>query len=106
MVKKRDIITQCPTLRDLLSDVQLTPETDSILLRSKEYVGIGCDLGDLSELDAALSGVIGLDQASILCIAEVSITYMEVELADALIRFMPKLSNGKSFWSLLSNRSQ
>ncbi|EEH06591.1 leucine carboxyl methyltransferase [Histoplasma capsulatum G186AR] len=95
MVKKRDIITQCPALRDLLSDAQLTPETDSILLRSKEYVGIGCDLGDLSELDAALSGVIGLDQASILCIAEVSITYMEVELADALIRFMPKLSNAK-----------
>ncbi|EGC47393.1 tRNA wybutosine-synthesizing protein 4 [Histoplasma capsulatum var. duboisii H88] len=97
MVKKRDIITQCPALRDLLSDAQLTPETDSILLRSKEYVGIGCDLGDLSELDAALSGVIGLDQASILCIAEVSITYMEVELADALIRFMLKLSNDVNF---------
>ncbi|KAL2362200.1 hypothetical protein RJZ56_004894 [Blastomyces dermatitidis] len=101
MLKKRDIVTQCAALRGLLSDVQLTAETGSVLMRSKEYVGIGCDLGDLQKLEAALKDVVGLDKASILCIAEVSITYMEVKLADALIRFMPKLSKGKD----ISNRS-
>ncbi|OAX85447.1 hypothetical protein ACJ72_00172 [Emergomyces africanus] len=95
--EKRDIITQCTALNDLLSDVQLTPETGSILVRSKEYVGIGCDLGDIPKLEAALNDVIGLAKVSILCIAEVSITYMEVNLADALIRFMPTLSNDVNF---------
>ncbi|EGE81694.1 leucine carboxyl methyltransferase 2 [Blastomyces dermatitidis ATCC 18188] len=97
MLKKRDIVTQCAALRGLLSDVQLTAETGSVLMRSKEYVGIGCDLGDLQKLEAALKDVVGLDKASILCIAEVSITYMEVKLADALIRFMPKLSKDVNF---------
>ncbi|OJD14321.1 hypothetical protein AJ78_05316 [Emergomyces pasteurianus Ep9510] len=97
MVKKRDIVAQCTVLKDLLSDVQLAPETDSVLLRSNEYVGIGCDLGDIPKLKAALNDVIGLDKVTILCIAEVSITYMEVNLADALIRFMPTLSYDVNF---------
>ncbi|PGH10093.1 tRNA wybutosine-synthesizing protein 4 [Blastomyces parvus] len=97
MIKKRDTVTQCAALRGLLSDVQLPPETGSILLRSREYVGIGCDLGDIPKLEAALKDVVGLDKASILCIAEVSITYMEVNLADAILRFMPKLSNDVNF---------
>lgn len=101
MVKKRDVVAKCAALKDLLSDVQLTPETGSVLVRSKEYVGIGCDLGDLPRLEAALNDAIGSAEVSILCIAEVSITYMEVNLADALIRFVPKLSHGED----ISNRS-
>ncbi|PGH33629.1 tRNA wybutosine-synthesizing protein 4 [[Emmonsia] crescens] len=97
MVKKRDVVAKCAALKDLLSDVQLTPETGSVLVRSKEYVGIGCDLGDLPRLEAALNDAIGSAEVSILCIAEVSITYMEVNLADALIRFVPKLSHDVNF---------
>ncbi|ODH53070.1 hypothetical protein GX48_00604 [Paracoccidioides brasiliensis] len=97
MVKKRDVINQCTALSGLLSDAQLLPESGSVLLRSKEYVAAGCDLGDLNKLDVALKDAIGLTEVSILFIAEVSLTYMEVSLADALIQFLPKLSNDVNF---------
>ncbi|PGH14107.1 hypothetical protein AJ79_03224 [Helicocarpus griseus UAMH5409] len=97
MVKKRDTVTQCGALKDLFPDIHLPPESGSILLRSKQYVGIGCDLGDLEKLEAALKDAIGPDEVSILCTAEVSLTYMEVNLADALIQFVAKLSNDVNF---------
>ncbi|KKA22250.1 Leucine carboxyl methyltransferase family [Rasamsonia emersonii CBS 393.64] len=60
------------------------------------YIGIGCDLKNLKKLEEALKSEIGTSPSSILCIAEVSLTYMDVESADALISWIPTLGEGQS----------
>ncbi|KAK2806411.1 hypothetical protein FQN50_005828 [Emmonsiellopsis sp. PD_5] len=97
MIKKRDVINQCHALNNSLSDIELPLETGNVLLRSKQYVGIGCDLGDLQKLETSLKAELGLEEVSILCTAEVSLTYMEVNLADAVIQWASKLSSDVNF---------
>ena len=96
MVNKRDIIHQCKVLSDLIPDIHLPPESTPILVRSKRYIGIGCDLRELQRLEEALKIEIGSAECSVLCIAEVSLTYMDVMSADALISWSSKISNGLS----------
>lgn len=57
-------------------------------------MAIGCDLTDIYKLDQALAKVFDLQNYELLCIAEVSVTYMEVAAADALIRWASHFPNG------------
>lgn len=59
------------------------------------YLQLGCDLRDLDSLERMVSGTVNVQESVILLIAEVSITYMDVEAADDLIRWAGNLSHGK-----------
>ncbi|PGH26975.1 hypothetical protein AJ80_01359 [Polytolypa hystricis UAMH7299] len=98
MINKRSFVRQCSALSDLFSDLEFPPETDPVLLRSGHYVGIGCDLEQLGALEAVLKTEIeALADVSILCTAEVSLTYMEVNAADAVLKWLPTLSKDVQF---------
>ena len=55
---------------------------------------VGCDLGDLHGLDKALADILHSSE-SVLFLAEVSITYMPCQKADALLEWAAKFKNGR-----------
>lgn len=93
---KSAIIQQAPEFQRLVgSKFEVYPEHDVVRLRASQYAAVGCDLKDLGRLERGLQAVLGSTPASILCIAEVSLTYMDVESADALISWIPRLGKGE-----------
>lgn len=95
MTKKREIIEQTDSLCQLLTNLRVSTTGETITIRSDEYVAVGCDLRDAEKLQRALAEEFDLENCLVLCIAEVSITYMDVQAADALIRWAATLRNGK-----------
>ena len=82
------MISQTPQLRDLLNAAVSVGGRDSAPLpEDNRYLALGCDLADIERLEKILSENIDLGNCSILCVAEVSITYMDVGGADSLIRW-------------------
>jgi len=92
MIKKRDVVQSTPELRSVLNNVHCS-EGD-VLLRSNEYLQVGCDLRDLPDLQRILSDAVDIDKSRVLFVAEVSITYINVEAADALIRWTSTFPEG------------
>lgn len=93
MQKKRDVVRSTAELNEMLSNVTF-PELGKLLLRSDQYLQLGCDLRELSELSAVLASAFDIENCLILCVAEVSITYMSVEAADDLVKWASKLPDG------------
>ena len=92
MIKKRDVVRSQKELNCLLSNIEVANET--VLLRSDQYFQVGCNLRDLKVLSRILEGIMNIETCLILLVAEVSITYMNVEAADALIRWAGTLPDG------------
>jgi tRNA wybutosine-synthesizing protein 4 len=99
MISKREIIRNTPKMRDLLSINADMPQEKGIMLDSEEYVAVGCDLRNPRRLERLLRSVVDLDDCLVLCVAEVSITYMAAEDSDALIAWTSTLSPGKTYIS-------
>lgn len=57
-------------------------------------MALGCDLADIAKLNEALEKEINLASSLILCVAEVSVTYMDVAAADSLIRWTSRYDDG------------
>jgi tRNA wybutosine-synthesizing protein 4 len=93
MLKKRDVVQSSPELISILKNVEQL--SGDILLRSEQYVQLGCDLRDLPSLSEALSRVVDINNSTVLLTAEVSITYMNVEASDALIKWASELPEGR-----------
>ncbi len=93
--RKRQTVLTTPELREPLT---LLEEVDGpyVVLKSKEYVQIGCDLRELGTLGEALSTVVDISRCSFFFVAEVSITYMETEGADGVIKWASTLGDGIS----------
>ena len=87
MKKKCDIITKAPQLQDLLGRYDRSLHPDGLILRSENYLAIGCDLADIVRLNTLVASEVQMSKCLVLCIAEVSITYMDTNAADALIRW-------------------
>ena len=96
MISKKEIITSTPRMRDLLMIEPNSPMA-GLILDSKQYVALGCDLRNIQRLDWLVRSVVSVEQCLVLCIAEVSITYMNPDAADAVIRWSANLSPGKSY---------
>ena len=64
-----------------------------IILRSDEYLAVGCDLEHLDWLNALFEKE-NLLSREILFTAEVSVTYMRTEAANALLGWTGGLPNG------------
>lgn len=92
--KKTEIILATPQLHDLLGHVRTSANSEIVRLRSDSYLAVGCDLRDLEQLQCALSKELELSKCIFLLTAEVSVTYMDVEAADALIAWAAKLEDG------------
>ncbi|KAK6384447.1 tRNA methyltransferase ppm2 [Exophiala oligosperma] len=97
MISKREIIRNTPRMKDLLSVNAEVPQENGIVFDSEEYVGIGCDLRNPRRLERLLKSVVDIDDCLILCLAEVSITYMAPEDSDALIAWTSTLSPDVTF---------
>jgi tRNA wybutosine-synthesizing protein 4 len=95
MEKKREMVRNTTELNAMLTNLSI-PESGKVLLRSDQYLQIGCDLRDLSELSTVLASAVDLEKYLILFTAEVSITYMDVKAADALIKWACTLPDGLS----------
>ena len=95
MVKKRSVVQATSQLNSMFTNIEY-PDGD-VLLRSDQYIQLGCDLRDLNHLQKTLSSVLNVERCAILFTAEVSITYMDVESADALIRWAGTMPDGMSF---------
>ena len=87
MEKKCNVISNTSQLQDLLGTHDRSLDSTGLILRSEHYLAIGCDLADINRLDMLLASEVQMSSCLVLCIAEVSITYMDTNAADALIRW-------------------
>lgn len=80
--------------------------TTPIAFESEQYVQIGCDLRDLKTLEKGLEAAVGdLSECDFIFVAEVSITYMEREAADEVIRWASTVGNGEPVFSYFVTRA-
>ena len=93
MMTKREIIFNTPQMKDMLSATNAELQ-DGVVFDSLEYAGIGCDLRNLRRLERLINSVTDIEHCLVLCVAEVSITYMSTQDADALIHWTTTLSPG------------
>jgi hypothetical protein len=103
MLTKKEIIEATPPMRDLLTP-QALPDNDYTVLNAEEYIAVGCDLRDINGLDISMKPS-RPDQCLVLCVAEVSLIYMNPETSDALIEWAAHLSSGKSSKSSTRERT-
>lgn len=97
MVNRKLSIEKSDDITQLLQDVEFLPNDSPILVRSKNYVAVGCDLKNLEKLDEVLRRQILPSECSVLFLAEVSLTYMDVNSATAVLQWAAKLSNGQKY---------
>lgn len=86
MAAKKAIVSRTPELQGLLTNLVFPPHP-RVLVQSDQYCQIACDLRQLAVLREDLAGLVDTAHAELLFVAEVSITYMEPEAADALIQW-------------------
>jgi tRNA wybutosine-synthesizing protein 4 len=92
---KAAIVKREQVFKDALGDRWHVTEKDGRAeLESDWYRMVGCDLGDLQGLDKALTDILNSSE-SVLFIAEVSITYMPFQKADALLEWAAKFKKGR-----------
>ncbi|RMZ80227.1 hypothetical protein DV738_g2770, partial [Chaetothyriales sp. CBS 135597] len=84
MESKRDIVINTPELSSLFTVRDPPGQRSGILYHSDQYSILGCDLKNLKRLKDLVTAVVDVDQCVVLCVAEVSITYMATPDADAL----------------------
>ncbi|OJJ50914.1 hypothetical protein ASPZODRAFT_148300 [Penicilliopsis zonata CBS 506.65] len=97
MVTKKNAIQRTEEITGLLEGVEFLPDDSAVQIRSAPYIAVGCDLKNLTKLDATLQTEISPSQCSILCLAEVSLTYMDVKSANAVLSWAAKLSDDVQF---------
>lgn len=103
MRKKCRVVQETPELLALLSGVGSTTGQGHLVFQSDQYVQIGCDLRDLSSIEQSLSTLLSLPDSEFLFVAEVSITYMETEAADSVIKWASSLGHGMSLYTCIAN---
>lgn len=103
--RKRDRMLTDALLRDPLLKTNLRSSEPPIYLRSDKYLAVGCDLRDLDKLEQLLKTEFDVSSSSILFVAEVSVTYMPLRDADALIKWASKFDDGMSisYWLCHTN---
>lgn len=95
IVNKKLSIQKSDDIIQHLEDVEFLPDDSPIQIRSKNYLAIGCDLKNLEKLDEVLRRQILPQECSVLFLAEVSLTYMDVKSATAVLQWASKLSNSQ-----------
>ncbi|KAG9378083.1 leucine carboxyl methyltransferase 2 [Pyrenophora tritici-repentis] len=94
MERKRDRMLSNSLLRDALLKTKLRTSEQPVYLRSDGYMALGCDLKDLVTLERVLRAEFDIPAASVLFVAEVSVTYMPLKDSDTLIQWASTLEDG------------
>jgi len=97
MVNKKTAIQRTSEITDHLENVEFFPDDKAVQIRSDHYLAIGCDLKNIEKLDKTLHNEVLPAKCSVLYLAEVSLTYMDVESANAVVNWASKLSSGQGF---------
>ncbi|KAI4193289.1 MAG: hypothetical protein LQ348_002910 [Seirophora lacunosa] len=87
MARKKEVIMQNQELERLVGPLHTDTPHPGLLLCSDSYMAVGCDLRDTTTLSSILDHKLELSNCLVLCVAEVSLTYMDVRAADALIKW-------------------
>lgn len=93
--RKSNVIIDTPQLCRLIEPFTVHPVPDRLRLSSDHYSAIACDLEDLDTLNSTLRRQCNPEACLILFIAEVSMTYMETNAADALIGWTASFEQGE-----------
>ncbi|KUI73627.1 tRNA wybutosine-synthesizing protein 4 [Cytospora mali] len=96
--KKRQVVLTTPVLVSPLSGLKFDDNDETcphVLLRSDRYFQVGCDLRRSAVLEQALASIVDVKECLFLFVAEVSITYMETEHADSLIKWASTLGQAE-----------
>jgi tRNA wybutosine-synthesizing protein 4 len=104
METKRNIVLEAPELAKLFKVNTQHPTDDGVLLDSDKYFILGCDLRNPKKVGRIIKSLIDIDKCAVLCVAEVSITYMAPEDSDAVLAWSSTLSPDVTF-CLLEQRS-
>lgn len=94
MERKSSIVKETTELNSVLSGIE-DSKTPFIFFESDQYVQIGCDLRQLDRIEQTLATVIDIGASEFMFVAEVSITYMETQAADSVIRWASSLSKAE-----------
>ncbi|KAJ6036906.1 LCM-domain-containing protein [Penicillium herquei] len=98
MVHKKNAIRQTPEITDVLGDVEFGSDEDAIQIHSSRYRAVGCDLKNLKKLEDVLrNSILPSTECSVLFLAEVSLTYMDVHSANEVVKWASKLTNDVQF---------
>lgn len=96
MVHKKNAIRNTKEITGVLGDVGFGSDEDAVQLRSSRYVAVGCDLKNLKKLDDVLRDcILPSEECSVLFLAEVSLTYMDVMSANEVVKWAAKLTKGE-----------
>jgi tRNA wybutosine-synthesizing protein 4 len=101
MITKTSIIKDTEVLNDIAKPRDVSDS--QFVMESEQYYAIGCDLRDLPTLEFALRALNDVDEAQVLFVAEVSMTYMNPDAADALIAWARTISEGIIYQSSTVN---
>lgn len=97
MVQKKNAIRQTQEITRVLGDIKFGSDEDVIQISTPRYWAVGCDLKNLKKLDEVLqNNILPSADCSVLLLAEVSLTYMDVQSANEVIKWASKLTNGES----------
>ncbi|KAL4776668.1 tRNA wybutosine-synthesizing protein 4 [Aspergillus nidulans var. acristatus] len=97
MLNKKAALREAGALTQILEDVEFIPDESAVQIRSGQYVAVGCDLKNLDKLDRVLRTEVLPAECAVLFLAEVSLTYMDVKSANAVVTWASKLSNDAQF---------
>ena len=87
IAQKVEVIKESPQLVELIGNIESCGHLDGIHLQSSHYVALGCDLVQPLVLEQLLRRCTSITECTILFVAEVSMTYMDVIAADALLKW-------------------
>ncbi|PYI15247.1 leucine carboxyl methyltransferase [Aspergillus violaceofuscus CBS 115571] len=94
MLNKKTAIRRTEEITQLLENVEFLPDESAIQIQSEHYIAIGCDLKNLKKLDDVLRKEVLPAECSVLFLAEVSLTYMDVKSANEVLKWAAQLNNG------------
>ncbi|KAI0394566.1 leucine carboxyl methyltransferase [Xylariaceae sp. FL0594] len=94
MSKKRTTVLGTPELSSVFEPLD-TNAGGHVVLKSDMYCQIGCDLRNTADLEKALSSILDRSNCTFMFVAEVSITYMETEGADGVIKWASSLGEAE-----------
>ncbi|KAJ5279392.1 LCM-domain-containing protein [Penicillium angulare] len=98
MVHKKNAIRQTEEITNVLGDVEFGSDEDAIQIKSSRYRAVGCDLKNIKKLDDVLhKSILPSTDCSVLFLAEVSLTYMDVQSANEVVKWASKLTNDVQF---------
>ncbi|KAL4802304.1 hypothetical protein BDV18DRAFT_64879 [Aspergillus unguis] len=97
MLNKKAAVKQADAITQLLENVEFGSGESAVQIRSKEYVAVGCDLKNLEKLDHVLKTEVLPTDCAVLFLAEVSLTYMDVQSANAVVNWASRLSGDSQF---------